>query len=229
MRSEDLNFVAPKTPLEVLLAGVWCEILGVEQVDVHDNFFDIGGNSLSTMQVILKFEEKSGQSLDPVNFYRQTLGQLAASVDDSGREQPQPPAQQGAETLEPFYFGKSEQKLFGLYRIARFPRGYGVVFCHPHAHEYVRCFRVFRVLATRFAQAGLHCLSFDYHGTGDSAGSYEEGRVDEWRDNVGEALDEIKERFNLERVCLVGLRLGASLALMAAAKRDDVAAVVLWD
>lgn len=227
-REED-NFVAPKTPLEILLADVWCEILSVEQVNVHDNFFDIGGNSLSAMQVILKFEENSARSLDPINFYRQTLGQLAASVDEDERRGEQPSKQQDSEKLEPFYFGKGQQRLFGLYRICRSPRRCGVVFCYPHAHEYVRCHRTFRVLASRFAQAGIHCLSFDYYGTGDSAGAYEEGRIDTWKENVADALDEIRSRFDLERVSLVGLRLGASLALKVAVERSDITAVVLWD
>jgi acyl carrier protein len=42
---------APRTPTEATLAGIWQQVLGIEQVGVADGFFDLGGNSLSTIQV----------------------------------------------------------------------------------------------------------------------------------------------------------------------------------
>ena len=50
----DTPFVSPRTPLEEALAGIWAEILGLDQVGIHDNFLDLGGNSLRAIQVIPK-------------------------------------------------------------------------------------------------------------------------------------------------------------------------------
>lgn len=46
------DFVPPRTPAEEVLAGIWAEVLGLEQVSIHDNFFELGGHSLLVTQVI---------------------------------------------------------------------------------------------------------------------------------------------------------------------------------
>ena len=46
------GYVAPRTPVEEVVAGVWTEVLGVARVGAHDNFFDLGGHSLLATQVI---------------------------------------------------------------------------------------------------------------------------------------------------------------------------------
>jgi amino acid adenylation domain-containing protein len=46
------EFVAPRDRIEEALAGIWVQVLGVEQVGVYDNFFDLGGHSLLATQVI---------------------------------------------------------------------------------------------------------------------------------------------------------------------------------
>ena len=52
----DVSFVAPKGSIEEILAKMWVEILGIEKVGARDNFFDLGGNSLSAMQVVARME-----------------------------------------------------------------------------------------------------------------------------------------------------------------------------
>ncbi|MEU6868978.1 non-ribosomal peptide synthetase, partial [Streptomyces sp. NPDC046876] len=45
------QYVAPRGEIETAVAGIWAEVLGVEQVGIHDNFFDLGGHSLLLAQV----------------------------------------------------------------------------------------------------------------------------------------------------------------------------------
>ena len=42
----ELTFVAPRTPIEEMLANIWASVLGIEKVGVHNNFFDLGGDSI---------------------------------------------------------------------------------------------------------------------------------------------------------------------------------------
>ncbi|WP_407882763.1 amino acid adenylation domain-containing protein, partial [Scytonema sp. NUACC26] len=48
----DQAFVAPRTPIEEVLAGIWTQTLGIDSVGIYDNFFDLGGHSLLATQVI---------------------------------------------------------------------------------------------------------------------------------------------------------------------------------
>ena len=46
------SYVAPRNSIEKVLAGIWCEILGLKEVGIHDNFFELGGHSLLATQVM---------------------------------------------------------------------------------------------------------------------------------------------------------------------------------
>ena len=56
-------FVAPRTPLEEFLAGLWRDVLRVDQVGVVDNFFELGGNSIQGAVLINRLQEKLGQQV----------------------------------------------------------------------------------------------------------------------------------------------------------------------
>jgi pimeloyl-ACP methyl ester carboxylesterase len=133
--------------------------------------------------------------------------------------------------MNPFFFGTSERQLFGVYHPpkARKTRDTGVVLCCPLGQEYMRSHRAFRQLALLLERGGFHVLRFDYAGTGDSWGDGERASLAEWSANAASAVAELRDTAEVKRVALVGLRLGAAVAALAARDRDDVSDVVLWD
>ncbi|MEN8217960.1 MAG: amino acid adenylation domain-containing protein [Pseudomonadota bacterium] len=78
------TFVAPRTPEEELLAGIWASVLGIERVGVHDNFFDLGGHSLLAVSLLAQIEQQFGQQL-PLSalFQGATIAELALQLKPS--------------------------------------------------------------------------------------------------------------------------------------------------
>lgn len=70
--------VPPSTPVEELVAGVWSDVLAVEEVGVLDNFFALGGHSLLAVQTVYRIKEAVGVDLTLRDFFaRPTVAQLS--------------------------------------------------------------------------------------------------------------------------------------------------------
>ncbi|WP_253267541.1 non-ribosomal peptide synthetase, partial [Streptomyces sp. NL15-2K] len=78
-RNEETPAVAPRTAAEETLAAIWAEVLGVPRPSVHDNFFDLGGDSISSLKVVSRIRTALGAALSPrVLFDEPTVARLAA-------------------------------------------------------------------------------------------------------------------------------------------------------
>jgi acyl carrier protein len=53
------DYVAPGTAIEVTIAEIWQALLGLEQVGIHDDFFELGGNSLMVAQILVAIKQKT--------------------------------------------------------------------------------------------------------------------------------------------------------------------------
>ncbi len=80
------QYVAPRTPTEELLADIWAQVLRIERVGVNDNFFDLGGDSILIIQVIVR-ANRAGLQLTSLHlFSHPTVARLASVADGIAAE-----------------------------------------------------------------------------------------------------------------------------------------------
>jgi hypothetical protein len=110
------------------------------------------------------------------------------------------------------------------------PVGRVVLLFSPIGYEHVRCHRSYWRLADQLARRGLSVLRFDALGMGDSALESDEVLLDDWIDSVVQAAGHARELSGCEAVDFVGLRLSATLGVLASPRNGcEFRHLVLWE
>ncbi|HEY7057423.1 MAG TPA: alpha/beta fold hydrolase [Vicinamibacterales bacterium] len=137
----------------------------------------------------------------------------------------------GSTVLQPVVLGPAARPLTGMLDL---PSGApatdaGVLVCAPLGRDNLHSYRSLRLLAARLAASGRPTLRFDWATCGDSAGATTDpGLVDGWIASVGEAVHALREATGVRTVSVVGVGIGATFALAAAAGGVEVDELVLW-
>ncbi|HEX6289429.1 MAG TPA: amino acid adenylation domain-containing protein [Herpetosiphonaceae bacterium] len=69
--------VAPRTPVEQTLAAIWTAVLGLPQVGIHDNFFALGGDSILSLQIVVRARQAAVHLTPRQLFEHPTIADLA--------------------------------------------------------------------------------------------------------------------------------------------------------
>jgi amino acid adenylation domain-containing protein len=113
-----ISYVAPRTSMESLVAQVWEQVLGVERAGVKDDFFALGGHSLSAMRVSALIEARSGKRLPLTELFRNpTIEYLAALLEGKKEDT-------GPSCLVPIRSEGSRPPLFLVHPVG------GTVYCY---------------------------------------------------------------------------------------------------
>lgn len=133
-------------------------------------------------------------------------------------------------TAAPVWFGPARRPLLGwLHAPAGGTARTGAVVCPPFVREHLQAHYALRLLAEELAARDVAALRFDYDGMGDSAGSGDDpGRLAAWLASIAAAARLLRDA-GVGSLCLVGMRIGATLAARAAADAGGVDQLVLWD
>lgn len=76
------GFVAPRAGVEELVAGVWAEVLGVERVGAHDNFFDLGGHSLLAVRALNQLRKVTDKDIPLILMFESSnVAELARAIE----------------------------------------------------------------------------------------------------------------------------------------------------
>ncbi|MGV8094279.1 MAG: hypothetical protein AB2L24_20665 [Mangrovibacterium sp.] len=103
----------------------------------------------------------------------------------------------------------------------------GCVICSPFAEEKKSSQRMLVDLARTLAESGIPILLFDYLACGDSEGEFKEATITTWIQNTWDAVNLLKTRSTVEKVGLIGLRLGCYMALSVLKECENSSATVL--
>ncbi len=76
------TFIAPRTPMEKTLAGIWKDVIGLERIGIHDNFFELGGDSIRSIQIVTRAAQIGLQLKPRLFFQHQTIAELAKAAEE---------------------------------------------------------------------------------------------------------------------------------------------------
>lgn len=231
------SFTAPRTELEKKLAVAWRRALNIPQIGIYDDFFSLGGSSLLVTRVIAELTLEFEIEIPVRDFFAnptiasaaKQLGNLLGMKDDVGENQL---TDQHRPVVHADFFTRGDRQLFSVrYQpgnsIVHEPRKHGILICNALGQEYTRAYRNLQQLANLLCQRGFNVLRFDYYGTGNSDGSCGSIRTESLKADLHRAKQYFRETAKLDRLSLLGIRLGATLA--ATTPLESVDRIVLWD
>jgi aspartate racemase len=114
--------IAPRDPLEAEVVQMIQTVLNIETISIHDNFIELGGNSLLAARLVAEIENKYAQKIPISRVFQSPTSEALANVIRKNGRVSQP------KTLIPIKQGHSQLILFGIHNL-----GYGLEFYRPLA------------------------------------------------------------------------------------------------
>lgn len=133
--------------------------------------------------------------------------------------------------VQPVRISSGGAALAGLFQAASSQK-VAVLICNPFGQEAIRAQRSLRVVSERLGRQGIPSLRFDYFATGDSPGEDGSGRMSRWRHDIQQADCQLRQLSGCAQTIWMGLGLGGTLALQAAAELAEAPMprqIILWD
>jgi thioesterase domain-containing protein/acyl carrier protein len=119
----DKQYVAPRTEVEEELAQMWSRLLHVERVGLRDNFFSLGGDSLTAVRLMAEIEQSTGVSIPLRELFQHGTVEKLAELMQGQQQRPVPlplvQLREGGEARPLFFVHPAEGTVFGYLGIAQ--------------------------------------------------------------------------------------------------------------
>ena len=127
-----------------------------------------------------------------------------------------------------FYFRSTAgHNLFGVTHTPQRAPDKVAVSCNPFGDEKQSCYRPFFAFARHLAKSGIASLRFDFMGSGDSEGDASAASISSHIADLRDAVDLVSTHFQTRNIFVIGLRLGASIAALAAERDTRIRGLAL--
>lgn len=123
-----------------------------------------------------------------------------------------------------FFKNKWENTLVGIFHVPKKKSTKGVVLVHGFTGNKDE-HGLFTNAANRFNEEGFATLRFDFSGSGESEGIFNQDDTERWKDDLNSAIDFLAKQ-GVKRLALVGLSLGAYISVLCHSKR--IKCITLW-
>ena len=128
-----------------------------------------------------------------------------------------------------FYFGNEGKRLFAiLHSPDNCREKKGIIFCHPYGEEKQLSYRVLVKFARELCDKGFYVLRFDCFGYGDSQGEFEDATIETQIADTIKAIDLFRTQLKVEKISLIGLRLGGTISALVAERDARIEKLILW-
>lgn len=240
--ARDAAITLPRTDMERQLTEIFADVLQLGEIGIHDDFFMLGGSSLLVARVIMRVQEQLDLPIPVRDFFANptvaTMAQLLARRAGLVSGAVGNLAEQSIPLIippklpvpHPFFFPSQDedQDLFAIhYPPCGAPLRHAVLICSPEGHEYVRSHRNLQQLALLLSRAGADVLRFDFRAQGNSQGRGEDSQPDQWRRDIADALNQLRQLTEPLSISVVAVRLGATL--VSTTPLEDIDHLILID
>lgn len=129
-----------------------------------------------------------------------------------------------------FFKNKNNQRIFGILHSPdrALAGGVAIICCNPLFEEKLHSHRILVNFARYAADQGIYVLRFDYYGDGESEGLFEETSVRSRIQDIESAVSFVEKEVSPSLIILLGLRFGATLAILAANTLPQIDSIITW-
>jgi len=207
----------PYTKTQKLLAQVWKKHLSINDVYLDDNLIELGGDSLTAVNIIKEIKELTNIELNGADLFGSDFGYSCACLTSKTNGNPieilNNKKQESLPIVKAFYVSGNKNKLYAVYHPSptNINSNHSVLICPSITNDYQRSRPLLQQLAVKLSTNGYSSMRFDYSGTGDSSGDYTDGSIDQYKSDILSSLKELCTRSECSSVSIFGLRFSATL------------------